>query len=263
MKSMQVKGSANRMWQQVVSRSRSTTKKVMWGVGTVLTLGMVSCDKTDDSIGPNFSHTSDFSKGTENWEAGITDYGVEQESIMEFSAKSAALPTDSLKKGFMLTSSNRSDDAFMYIKRKLTGLEPNQTYTINFEVQLASQYPETGVGIGGSPGGSVFLKAGAAGFEPQKVKDSTNVNHWVLNWDKGSQNNSGKNAILLGNIGIEGSDYKYQIIKRNNDKTPFSAKTNDKGELWILVGTDSGFEGVTTLYYTQIKVLLLKATGTI
>ncbi len=260
MKSMQTGTWADGMWKQVVNISKSTTKKAVWGVGTVLTLGMVSCDKTDDGVGPNFIHTSDFNKGTESWETGITDYGTEQESIMEFSSKIAALPTDTLKKALMLTSSNRSDDAFMYMKRKLTGLQPNQTYKIDFEVQLASQYPETGVGIGGSPGGSVYLKAGASAVEPQKVKDSTNVNHWILNWDKGGQSTGGKNAVLLGTVGIEGSDYKYQIIKRNNEKAPFSAKTNEKGELWILVGTDSGFEGVTTLYYTQVKVLLMKST---
>lgn len=260
MKAMHEKGLSNKMWQQAVNRSKSVGKKMIWGMGAVLTLGMVSCDKTDDSVGPNFIHTSDFNKGTENWETGITDYSTEQDSIMKFSSKVTALPTDSLKKGFMLTSSNRSDDAFMYLKRKLTGLAPNQTYNIQFEVQLASQYPETGIGIGGSPGGSVYLKAGAMGTEPQKIKDSTNANHWKLNWDKGNQSSGGKNAVVLGTVGIEGNDYKYQIIKRNNEKTPFSAKTNDKGELWLLVGTDSGFEGITTLYYTQVKAILLKST---
>ncbi len=98
------------------------------------------------------------------------------------------------------------------------------------------------------------------GTEPQKVKDSTNANQWTLNWDKGNQSSGGKNAVVLGTVGIEGNDYKYQIIKRTNQQAPFSAKTNDKGELWLLVGTDSGFEGVTTLYYTQIKAVLLKST---
>ena len=57
---------------------------------------------------------------------------------------------------------------------------------------------------------------------------------------------------------IEGEDVKYQLIKRTNSQTPFSAKANDKGELWLIVGTDSGFEGLTTLYYTQIKASLTK-----
>ncbi|MCP1385609.1 hypothetical protein [Runella salmonicolor] len=260
MKSMQVKGLAIGMWQQVVNHSKSTGRKAIWGIGAVLTLGMASCDTTDDNVGPNFIHTSDFNKGNENWEAGLTDFSTQQDSIMEFSSKITALPTDSLKKGFMLTSHNRSDDAFMYLKRKLTGLAPNQTYDITFEVELASKYPENGVGVGGSPGGAVYLKAGASGIEPQKVKDSTNAQHWTLNWDKGNQSSGGKNAIVLGTVGIEGETYKYQIIKRTNQSKAFSAKTNDKGELWLLVGTDSGFEGITTLYYTKVKAVLLKAT---
>jgi hypothetical protein len=37
----------------------------------------------------------------------------------------------------------------------------------------------------------------------------------------------------------------------------FAATASDTGELWLLVGTDSGFEGKTTLYYQRISVTLV------
>lgn len=236
--------------------SVAPVKNVIWAFGTVLAMGLSSCNTETETPNPNPTFTTDFNKGADSWTAGLVDYNEQQEGIMEFSSKIAALPTDTLKKSMMIQSHNRSDDAFMYLTRKLTGLTPNQTYKIGFEVELASKYPQNSVGIGGSPGGSVYLKAGASGTEPQRAKDNTG--QWKLNWDKGAQSEGGKDAVLLGTIGIEGEDVKYQIIKRANSQAPFSAKTNDKGELWLIVGTDSGFEGLTTLYYTQIKASLTK-----
>ena len=33
-------------------------------------------------------------------------------------------------------------------------------------------------------------------------------------------------------------------------------KADDDGTLWLILGTDSGFEGLTTLYYDEITVVL-------
>jgi hypothetical protein len=33
--------------------------------------------------------------------------------------------------------------------------------------------------------------------------------------------------------------------------------SSDQGELWLLVGTDSGFEGRTTLYYQSVSAMLV------
>ena len=38
--------------------------------------------------------------------------------------------------------------------------------------------------------------------------------------------------------------------------TGFNVTTSDDGTLWLVVGTDSGFEGITTLYYDRISVTL-------
>jgi hypothetical protein len=89
------------------------------------------------------------------------------------------------------------------------------------------------------------------------LKVQTN-SQYVLNIDKGNQKNSGTNAITLGDIAIPASSLNYSIITRNNaspTSEPFIAQSNSAGELWLIVGTDSGFEGTTRVFYTKVDVL--------
>jgi hypothetical protein len=46
--------------------------------------------------------------------------------------------------------------------------------------------------------------------------------------------------------------YQSKILKL----VGFNARTASDGSLWIAIGTDSGFEGITTLYYDRIAVTL-------
>jgi len=66
--------------------------------------------------------------------------------------------------GFYIQSVNRSDDLFLFLKRRLgpeDGLRPNQTYQVFFDLVFASNAPSNCGGVGGSPGESVYLKAGS------------------------------------------------------------------------------------------------------
>ncbi len=75
-----------------------------------------------------------------------------------------------------------------------------------------------------------------------------------MNIDAGSQSDSGADMINIGTIGIPGNEFIYQLIERNNTSHPFTAQTDKSGKLWIVIGTDSGFEGLTTLYYNFIEI---------
>lgn len=219
--------------------------------GTMLTF--TSCSEENVTTTGALPYQSSFQRDADGWVAGLTDYGTAQESIMEFKSawKGLPAPLDTTRKSIMIESMNRSDDAFMFIKKKVTGLTPNTDYSLIFDIELASKYPSNSIGIGGSPGGSVFLKVGASSVEPVKVlKDD----FYTINIDKGSQNNDGKDAIRIGDIGTGDSDEVYKLITRSNQATPFNTRTNAQGELWLIVGTDSGFEGLTTLYYSKITV---------
>lgn len=77
-----------------------------------------------------------------------------------------------------------------------------------------------------------------------------------MNIDKGNQIPSGEDMIYIGDFSNETNEFEYNLVNRNNIQTPFEAQANDAGELWLIVGTDSGFEGITTIYYTKIAVSL-------
>ena len=54
----------------------------------------------------------------------------------------------------------------------------------------------------------------------------------------------------------ECSDTPYRMIERDNLEEPLTVRTDAEGSAWIFVGSDSGFEGTTSLYYDRIDVVL-------
>jgi len=202
------------------------------------------------------SESFDFSEDQHGWQADFADYpATEEDSIgyelkFEYTNRPANLGSG---KSILLSGNNHSDDLFMFMKKKITGLAPATDYNIFFDVELASNAPTGAVGIGGAPGESVFLKAGACYQEPKKLIDD---NKYVLNIDKGNQLTEGEDMIVLGHIGVAPTTTAYTIINRTNASSePFKARSNSMGELWLIVGTDSGFEGTTAVYYTKINVV--------
>ena len=195
-----------------------------------------------------------------NWTAGYADYPAGQEQRFKLRHASRPLPEESgqLKPSLMLSSHNYSDDLFMYLYRKIENLQPNTTYSIFFNVELASNTPRHSLGIGGSPGASVHLKAGALSYLPKRRKEMIGGQaYWQVNFDKGNQAQGGKDMAVLGHVGTNRNDFTYTLIERNS-KEPVAATTNEEGELWILLGTESGFEGETTLFFTQVRLKVVQ-----
>ena len=122
------------------------------------------------------------------------------------------------------------------------------------EIEFASNASNGATGIGGSPAEDVFIKAGASTSEPLKVLDNSD-NYYRMNIDKGNQAQDGANMKLIGDFanGTESSAYNLVTLKTMNS---ISVESNSNGEIWLVVGTDSGFEGTTTIYYNKIKAIL-------
>jgi hypothetical protein len=220
---------------------------------------LCGCSLSDEDQGISvFSVSFDFSQSEEGWKADFTDLpsNVDDSSFYELKYRYTDLPANlGSRKAIMLSGRNHSADLFMFIKRKVPGLIPNTSYTLVFDVELASNSPKGSVGGGGSPGESVYLKAGASEIEPVK---NVQGDRYVLNIDKGNQSVEGTNAVVLGDIAIPSTVAEYTLITRNNaspSTKPFIAKSNSAGDIWLLIGTDSAFEGTTTVYYTKVKVL--------
>jgi hypothetical protein len=200
----------------------------------------------------------DFRSGsTSGWESGFCDYSPVHEEIIE---RMADLRPGL---GFLLSSHNRSDDIFMFLTKRLgmaDGVRPNQRYEVSFRIELASQAGSGCQGIGGAPGESVFLKAGAWHARPEVVLDPDG--HYRLTVDKGNQATGGPAASVAGNIANGSSlcsdDAPFVTIEKTH-RHPYIVQSNALGEIWLLVGTDSGFEGKTTLYYRVIQATLIPA----
>jgi hypothetical protein len=161
----------------------------------------------------------------------------------------------------------------MFLKRRLDsndGVVAGQTYQLIFTIVFASNASEQCIGPG-SPGESVYLDAGGSPAEPlallTPVPNAPDIYHpaaWLrMNIDKGQTKFGGIAADVTGNIGngqpCQTGQPPYVSIQRTYQHTSF-VNANSLGELWLIVGTDSGYEGFTALYYQRIDVTLTPVT---
>ncbi|MGQ0621653.1 MAG: hypothetical protein ACT4QA_17345 [Panacagrimonas sp.] len=224
---------------------------------------LVSCSSHDgsDAPPPAVRESFDFAQGAQQWVAGFADYPAGAEGFYELIADYRMLPPElgGDRGALFITGNNHSDDLFMYYKRRVDGLDPGRRYTVRFQVEIATEVPTGCTGIGGSPGDSVYLKAGVAGVEPVAVANLDGFNE--LNVDKGVQSNAGPAALVLGTIATtrvcdDGRGFELKMLDSGRDSLAVTADV--EGSVWLLVGTDSGFEGSTRLYYTRFAAEFLR-----
>ncbi|AFK03168.1 lipoprotein [Emticicia oligotrophica DSM 17448] len=218
-------------------------------LASVLTL---ACDKAE--VSNQVSVFSSFENGFEGWIVDLAEYNTSMDSSsIEFKYGVEKIPSDSTKKGLRVQSHNRSDDMFMYAKKKISGLNSQKTYEVFFNIELGTYFHANSVGIGGSPGSSVYVKAGASSKEPNKYLEG---DFYKFNLDKGNQAEGGKELITIGDASNGLSEPGFKVVNRNNTGKLVTVKPNEKGEIWLCVGTDSGFEGLSVLYYDKISVYI-------
>ena len=226
---------------------------------STLILALAGCGNNDQTnvVEPT-EYIYNFQEDSEDWTAGFADYpnepNVEDFYELEFSHSMLPSPLRITDGALKQAGNNHSDDLFMFVKKKITELVPFRTYNVSMEIEFASNAPNGSVGVGGSPAEAVYIKAGASTSEPLKVLDNSD-NYYRMNIDKGNQAQDGANMKLIGDFanGTESSAYNLVTLKT---MISISVESNANGEIWLVVGTDSGFEGKTTIYYNKIKVIL-------
>ncbi|NSW94164.1 MAG: hypothetical protein HPY62_05580 [Bacteroidales bacterium] len=214
------------------------------------------CSKDDNR---KIGFTYNFETGMDEWTVGYSDYpaGLSADdslTLYEMSYGHSFLPPTIVppQGGIRVRGHNRSDDLFMFIKKEINGLSTDTYYAVSFEIEIASNAPTNASGIGGAPGEGVTIKAGAVDHEPENIIDAGN---WYrLNIDKGNQQQGGEDVAILGNIGVSDTTTVYTLIERKNS-IPLVKKSDSSGNLWVIIGTDSGFEGLTELYYSAVKIV--------
>jgi hypothetical protein len=210
---------------------------------------------------------SDFSNGAKGWLAGFSDYSLEIDDL-RMAAELRELPDElerGTAKGYFLESMNRSDDMFMFLKRLVTirdGLKPNTSYRLTLDIEFASNAPTGCIGVGGAPGEGVYLKGGASRDEP--VANLHGVSDLTLNIDKGQQSVGGLDAGIVSNIAngkpCDNRSQPYVRLRKQYTHERL-VHTDNRGVLWLLVGTDSAYEGLTGVYYEAITARLTPAAA--
>lgn len=222
------------------------------------------CDiETQSIVNPTeFSFNYDIEYEDEDdadeWVAFFADFPEEEEEDLEFSFEYDSLPENLPQHGaFRISGDNQHSNLFMFLRKQIDGLKPSTTYDIYFNITLASQYPEETGGASASHGASVALLVGAMQWQPlvgvvegQNTVIS-NIDHFIPN-EYGAMTSD---VLNIGNIGIPGETAVYTLITRSHEDIPFVQTTDKDGSLWVIVGTDSRYEAVTTVYYDQIDII--------
>ena len=124
-------------------------------------------------------------------------------------------------------------------------------YKAAINIQIGTNTSDGSVGVGGSPGSSVYIKAGMTYIEPLAILHENG--HYRMNIDKGNQSQGGQDMVVIGDFSNGTSENRY-TLKNLSNENPFEVEANENGELWVTIGTDSGFEGTTTIYYNKISI---------
>lgn len=203
----------------------------------------------------------DFATDASGWRAAFTDYPQGRENDVAFVGEVRTLPaplppSDALYQH----GDNISDDLFMYFDRQVDGLAPGARYRLSFHLGFASRYAQD---CAAGVGSLVVIKAGASTIEPASAPDANGVMR--INVDKGQQMNDGANAVMLGDIrnGLPGCDPNadHAVAQRGGMDHTIVVRADSGGRMWIFFGTESAFESVHDLYFTDFRVELTREMG--
>ncbi|TKT91499.1 hypothetical protein [Dyadobacter frigoris] len=221
-------------------------KKLMILGSLILSVFLVACKGGNDTLPIKFFEST-FQQNTEDWTGDAALFKNGQQDTIAFSIKQGKIPgaTDSTSRGLGVSGKNTGDSLFLFIKKKITGLDPALTYKVAYEINIGTSYPDTV----GSAGRLIFIKAGASPNEP--VKELAN-NYYNVSIEKGSLSKSGTEMFYLGTAGNGLDSVAYRSIVRTNANLAVEVKPNAAGEIWLCVGAETSYKGLIQLYYDRI-----------
>lgn len=227
-------------------------KKYLTWAKLVLLLSLYGCsgEKRND-VDPVRTMTSEFEEGTEKWIGDYALYNRADTTKIAFLMEKDSLPAaiDSLKSSIRMEATNVGDNMFLFIKKKIVGLNPEKTYNVSFDINIGTNYPS----LDGATGTKISLKAGASPTEPVKI---LNAGYYNVSINKGLWNVDGSEMVILGDVTNGIGRAVYQLVNRNSSSKNISVKPDANGTIWVCVGEDSSYSGKTVLYIDNIKVVL-------
>ena len=229
-----------------------TDRPRRWLASGVLAAGLACATGCSDTGSLGFDY--DFARGPSGWVEGFADYpsGQDELFMLEADYRALAPPLDTSRSALYIAGTNRSDDLWMYYKTEVA-LPADTTYRVRFDVQIATNVPSGCLGVGGAPGEGVTVKAGVSLVEPDRELDA--AGWWRMNVDKGQQTQGGEDAVVIGDLANSRSceqGFEWEL-KRLASGQSLMITTDSTGRAWLFVGTDSGFESRSAVYYTRFR----------
>ena len=202
----------------------------------------------------------DFESSDQQWGGGVSDFPVDYEDSINVLlsrgqiANTFALDANSgLSAGLNVSGENPHGDLFYFFERKVSGLNPGRKYNLDFEflvyAQLMSE-PET------LSSEELYLKIGAVNHDPEleEVVWRNSINYLTLNIDKGEVNSEdGEDMINMGSI-REYTSSEPEIISGNTFGRSIEVTADNNGDVWILIGVDSGIRSYLTFGMEALTV---------
>ena len=203
---------------------------------------------------PNAPLVFDFSEGALGFSPLFSDYPVGEEAFYQLSASLTSLPK-ALPEGtaWRFYGNNHSDDLIMALRGRIDGLPANRLLKVSLSLKLATNVERGCGGIGGAPGESVYVKLASSTDEP--VNNITR-GYYRLRTDVGHQSESGTEGRVVGNLTNGEPCEGNNVWTSKTVTTTFETATDSDGGLWVMALTDSGFEGISEVYFQQLTVSL-------
>jgi hypothetical protein len=208
----------------------------------------------------------DFEEGLQEWEAFFAVFPVGGEEAFELESDHRDLPEplDATKETFYIAGFNHSDALKMLLKRRVQGLKPGATYQVRFEIALATRAPTGCTGAGGSPGEGVIVAGLASTTEP--VARVANDGYYRIDEEIISKAGHTLARAKIGNVAndlgcreAQQREFPYRMKQVESGAQSWNVEADSEGQVWLVVGTRSGFVSKTSLYYDRIEVILRPA----
>ena len=233
--------------------------KLMRAIVVVLVWVLGGCfGNTEDQV--DLLTTFDFESGDQLWTGGISDYPVAYEEDLYFLMSSEKVNNSSFldeSTGLNISGENPHGDLFYYFTRKVGGLVPNSVYQVDYEFLVYAQLLEEPDRLSSE---ELYLKLGAVDHQPEleTVLWRNSLEYKALNIDKGEFNSEGgEDMINLGSIREFTSEVP-EVVSGNTFDKNFVVESNSNGEIWIIIGVDSGIKShltfgleALTIYFRQ------------
>lgn len=206
------------------------------------------------------SRSFDFRQGDHGWIGGFANVpvGLSPEEWQLDAGLHQLPPELGAGTGYMMQGDNRSAELMMFLKKNLgpnDGVEPGRVYRVRFTIDFGSN-------MAGDVwlGGPVELLAGVSSDEPRVVP----VDGILRLTTKSEKAAIGAETTMLGDISTGqhlGSGEPPYVALSRSGTVEVTARADESGNLWLMVGTRSGFEGFTRLFYRRITATLLPLAG--